>query len=123
MDNLNDILLRIGKYATPAFLILVFLFPDFCFAQGLGIGVAHPTSMLQVNGPIRTGLASGTNGVLIFNNSTNSNAVTIKTGITSGNYTLVRPAAQGGASTLLQDDGGGNLSWVSYATAGAVPSG
>lgn len=77
----------------------------------VGIGTTSPSSTLHVNGAGRFGLASTTNGSLIFNNSTNANTVTVQSGTTSSSYSLTLPTAQGAANTTLVNNGSGTLSW------------
>ncbi len=78
----------------------------------VGIGTAAPAYKLDVNGTIRTGKSSTTNGSLVFSNNSNSRTVTINSGITSATYSLTLPTAQGAASTVLSNNGSGVLSWV-----------
>ncbi|HEY4800962.1 MAG TPA: hypothetical protein VII99_17930, partial [Bacteroidia bacterium] len=82
---------------------------------GIGTNTTTPASMLHVNGAIRTGLASATSGVLIFNNSTNANTVTLQSGATATTYTLTLPAAQGNANQVLTNSGNGVLGWTTPA--------
>lgn len=82
----------------------------------VGVGTTSPSSTLHVNGAARFGLASTTNGSVIFNNSTNANTVTVQSGVTSSSYSLTLPTAQGAANTTLVNNGSGTLSW-------ATPSG
>lgn len=89
------------------------LFDD---GTSVGVGIAVPLSKLHVAGTIRTGVASTTNGSLIFQNSTNANTLTINSGVTAASYSLTLPSAQGAASTFLQNNGAGVLSWVSAST-------
>lgn len=86
------------------------LFDD---GTSVGVGIAVPLSKLHVAGTIRTGVASTTNGSLIFQNSTNANTLTINSGVTAASYSITLPTAQGAASTFLQNDGAGALSWAS----------
>lgn len=83
----------------------------------VGIGNNNPSYKLDVNGTIRTGNASATNGSIVFSNSTNANTLTLNTGTTSTSYALTFPAAQGGANTVLTNNGSGALSWNSFAAA------
>lgn len=83
----------------------------------VGIGINPANSKLQVAGAIRTGVASTTNGSLIFQNSTNANTTTINAGVFGANITWTLPTAQGGASSVLTNDGTGILSWGSAVTA------
>ena len=59
------------------------------------------------------GVASTTNGVLIFKNSTNANTLTINSGVTSSSHSWTLPLTQGAASSFLQNNGSGVLSWAS----------
>lgn len=79
----------------------------------VGIGIALPLSKLHVAGAIRTGVASTTNGSLVFQNSTNVNTLTINSGVTSASHSWTLPLAQGAASTVLTNNGAGVLSWAS----------
>lgn len=78
----------------------------------VGIGIsAGLLSKLHVAGAIRTGVASTTNGSLVFQNSTNANTVTFNSGATSATYAVTLPLAQGAANSFLMNDGAGTLSW------------
>lgn len=63
---------------------------------------------LQVDTSNNLNLSSGG---LTLNGST-SGSFTEKAADTTTNYTVKWPSAQGGASTIIQNDGSGNLSWV-----------
>ncbi len=82
-----------------------------------GIGNNSPAYKLDVNGAIRTGKGSATNGSLIFSNSSNANAITINSGVTSASYAWTLPTAQGASNTVLSNDGTGLLSWNTVAGA------
>jgi hypothetical protein len=84
----------------------------------VGIGQTNPTFKLDVNGVIRTGNASATNGSLVFSNNTNANTVTLNTGVTSASYALTLPTSQGGLNTVLTNNGSGVLSWTTVAGSG-----
>lgn len=77
----------------------------------VGIGVTSPASQLHVEGTGRFGLASTTNGSIIFNNNSNANTLTIQSGATSASYSLTLPTAQGAANSTLVNNGSGTLSW------------
>lgn len=85
----------------------------------VGIGTTSPGSTLHVNGAARIGLASTTNGSIIYQNSTNANTVTVQSGVTSSSYSLTWPTAQGAANTTLVNNGSGTLSWAA-STGGAT---
>ncbi len=96
------------------------------FSGNLGIGIITPIYPLDVVGIIHgsstiiLGAATTTSGAVGFYNSTNSNVVTLTSGITTVSHTLKLPTAQGAASTYLQNDGSGNLSWVTVAASGGT---
>jgi len=99
-------------------------------AVKVGIGTSTPASPLHVTGAARLGLASSTNGTLIFNNSTNANTVTIQSGVTNaqsgGSYTLTLPLSNPPAanSSLIATDATGTLDWATPGTTGAgLPAG
>ena len=95
------------------FLIIFLSFPGDSFSQNVGIGTTAPASLFHVNGALRLGLASSTNGSLIFNNSSNANTVSLNTGITAaGGYSLTLPVAQGSAASVLTNNGSGTLTWA-----------
>jgi hypothetical protein len=79
----------------------------------VGVGIDAPLYKLDVNGAIRTGRPSVTNGSLVFSNNSNANTVTINSAATSGSYSLTLPAAQGAASSVLTNNGSGSLTWAS----------
>lgn len=54
---------------------------------------------------------TGFGSIQLLGSTSGSLALTVPAVVTS--YTLTFPAAQGGANTILQNDGSGNLSWVS----------
>lgn len=66
------------------------------------------------------GTSTDYNGMLIYNNASNTNTVTIQSGATSSNYTLTLPTAQGAAGTFLQNNGTGTLSWATVTGSGAT---
>lgn len=84
----------------------------------VGVGQINPSFKLDVNGTIRTGNASATNGSLIFSNSTNANTVTLNTGVTATSYALTLPTSQGATNTVLTNNGSGALSWTTVAGSG-----
>jgi len=99
----------------------------FTSSGNFGIG-ANPTFTFDVNGTIRTGKAgpSGTNGSLVYSNSTNANTLTFNSGVTSATYGLTLPVAQGAANTALTNDGTGVLTWAPLspsATTAWLPTG
>lgn len=86
--------------------------------------IASSTRTLFGGGWIATagmtfGVASTTNGTLVFKNSTNANTLTINSGVTSASHSWTLPLAQGAASTMLTNDGSGVLSWVGASSMGA----
>jgi hypothetical protein len=83
----------------------------------IGIGTTTPAYTLDVNGTIRTGSASTTNGSIVYSNSANANAITLNSGATAASYSLTLPTAQGDSNTVLTNNGSGVLSW---ATSGAA---
>lgn len=70
---------------------------------------------------VALGTSTDYNGMLIYNNASNTNTVTIQSGATSSNYTLTLPTAQGAAGTFLQNNGAGILSWAT--ASGSGPTG
>lgn len=70
---------------------------------------------------VALGTSTDYNGMLIYNNASNTNTVTIQSGATSSNYTLTLPTAQGAAGTFLQNNGAGILSWAT--ASGIGPTG
>ncbi len=75
-----------------------------------GDGVSgNPTLSLPQN--IHTGATPAFAGLNL--NGSTSGAVTLASPATVTSYTLTFPSAQGGGTTILQNDGSGNLSWVS----------
>lgn len=85
------------------------------FDDGTNVGVgisAGLLSKLHVAGAIRTGVASTTNGSLVFQNSTNANTITVNSGVTSASYSVTLPTAQAAtANSFLMNDGAGVLTW------------
>lgn len=55
---------------------------------------------------------------LVLEGSISGNAVTIKANDNTTSYMLTLPAMQGAASTFLENDGSGNLSWVTVSGGG-----
>lgn len=86
----------------------------------VGIGLTAPTRKLDVNGAIGTGLASTTNGSLVFSNSTNANTISLNTGVTTLSHILTLPTTQGAANTVLSNDGAGALSWQTISAAASA---
>ncbi len=68
------------------------------------------------SGKVSLGTSLGGLGSIEWHNPTNSNEVVIQSGITAVSYTLVLPTAQASGSKFLENDGAGNLSWLSAAT-------
>src|SRR5258708_24173033 len=100
----------------------------FTSSGNFGVSTISPTFTFDVNGTIRTGKAgpSGTNGSLVYSNSTNANTLTFNSGVTSATYALTLPVAQGAANTALTNDGTGVLTWVALspsATTAWLPTG
>jgi len=58
--------------------------------------------------------------VIIRDSDVGVNAITIAAPAGVTNHTLTLPGTQGSASTLLQNDGSGNLSWVTVSAAGGA---
>ncbi len=77
----------------------------------VGVGMDAPLYKLDVNGTIRTGRPSVTNGSLVFSNSNNANTVTVNSAATSASYALTLPSTQGAASSVLTNNGSGSLTW------------
>ncbi|MBI2269555.1 MAG: collagen-like protein [Bacteroidetes bacterium] len=84
----------------------------------VGIGIQVPTSLLHVNGDLRLGFATNTNGSLIFNNNSNGKAVTIQSGASLNDVTYTLPTdAPATSGYVLSSTTLGVMSWVNPATA------
>jgi hypothetical protein len=81
--------------------------------SNIGIGTVSPAARMHINGTLRLGKTdSTTNGILEFENTTNTNIFKIESGptaVSSFGWTL--PATQGGADEVLTNNGSGALSW------------
>ncbi len=78
----------------------------------VGINTTAPAYSLDVNGTIRTGKPSTTDGTIVYANRTNNRTVSISSGVTSASYVLTLPTSQGSAGDVLSNNGSGALSWV-----------
>jgi hypothetical protein len=80
----------------------------------IGIGTTTPGYQLQVVGTTALGVASSSEGQLMFYNSLTSSTVTLQGSTsTSKSFILTLPNATGTAGQVLVTDGAGNLSWDS----------
>ncbi|MGB3947853.1 MAG: hypothetical protein WBM13_07705, partial [Bacteroidia bacterium] len=77
------------------------------------------SSWWHTAGELRTGVASGNTGSLLFYNSGNANSVKIQSGATSATHTLTLPTTQGAANTVLMNNGSGTLTWQNAGGIGA----
>ena len=72
---------------------------------------------LYVGLGIGGGYTNRANGVLYFFNSTNTYRVALSAPSTASTYTLNLPTSQGSSGQTIQNDGSGNLSWVTPSSA------
>jgi hypothetical protein len=85
----------------------------------VGIGTTTPGSLLQVAGAVRLGVASGTTGSVIYQNSSNANTTTIQSGAPGSSITLTLPTSTGSNGDCLQTNGAGGVLSFGACTGGA----
>lgn len=91
---------------------------DFSVA-GINRGAIDNTGLLTMTGGLNAPAIRATTSIALSTSTSHILTMRMTTG-GAADYTISWPNAQGGASTIPQNDGSGNLTWVSVSAAGGA---